>query len=231
MGVADHLRIELDEYDALIRSFVPTYEAMLRAAAEVVGELDVERPAIVDLGIGTGALAEACLGVRPKARLTGIDADPGMLAAARNRLAVYAVVELVEADFLDVALPPSDAIVSSLALHHVADPAAKRALYARCHDALGPGGVLVTADRFRASDGQTDAAETEAWLAHLERAFTRAEAEAHLEAWAREDTYFPLDDEIEWLRDAGLAPQVHWHVDGFAVVASWAGARAGASPA
>lgn len=228
MSVAGHLRIELEAYDASIRAFVPGYEAMLREAAAVLADLPAADPQIVDVGVGTGALAAACLAVRPDARLTGIDADPGMLAAARERLAgtgsgPAAPVRLVEADFLEAALPACDAIVASLALHHVPSPAAKRAFYDRCAAALRPGGVLVSADRFLADERPARAGERQAWLAHLERSFTPAEARGHLEAWAEEDRYFPLGDELGWLRAAGLAPQVTWREPGFAVVAAWRG--------
>ncbi len=221
MGVAGHLRIELDEYDASIRAFVPGYGAMLRATASVLADLPAADPAIVDLGIGTGALAEACLEVRPDARLTGIDADPGMLRAAGVRLSAHRAVELLEGDLLEVPLPPCDAVVASLALHHVPRATTKRALYARCAAALRAGGVLVSADRFLAGEPRADAADREAWLTHLERSFTRAEAEGYLEAWAGEDTYFPLESELAWLRDAGLIPEVRRHETGFAVIAAW----------
>jgi len=238
MSVAGHLRIELDEYDASIRAFVPGYEALVREAAAVLAELPAAHPEVIDLGIGTGALAAACLAVRPDARLTGIDADPAILEAARRRLsgaeagesargerAGPAVrgsgVRLVEADFLAAPLPACHAIVASLALHHVPAATAKRAFYGRCAGTLHPGGALVTADRFLTGDPSRDASEREAWLSHLERSFSRAEAEGYLTAWAGEDTYFPLERELAWLREAGLAPEVRWRETGFAVVAAW----------
>jgi SAM-dependent methyltransferase len=226
MSVAGHLRIELEEYDASIRAFVPGYEAMLREAAAVLADLPAATPEVVDLGIGTGALSATCLAVRPDARLTGFDADPEILTAARGRLSGARPdgrppPRLIQADFLEAPLPACDAIVASLALHHVPTAAAKRAFYVRCAGALRPGGVLVTADRFLAGEPSAEAAEREAWLAHLERSFSRAEAEGYLSAWADEDTYFPLREEIVWLREADLAPEVRWHEPGFAVVAAW----------
>lgn len=226
MSVAGHLRIVLEEYDASIRAFVPGYAAMLREAAAVLGDLPAATPDVVDVGIGTGALAAACLAVRPGARLTGIDVDPEILAAARDRLSGAGLdggppVRLIEADFLEAPLPACDAILASLALHHVPTAAAKRAFYGRCAQALRPGGALVSADRFLAGEPSTDAAEREAWLTHLERSCSRAEAEGYLSAWADEDTYFPLREELGWLREARLAPEVRWREPGFAVVAAW----------
>ncbi len=218
MSVADHLHIDVAEYDARIRTFVPGYERMIAKVAESVRLVDASAPTIIDLGIGTGALAAACLDVHPDARLVGLDADPAMLAVARARLARHAAVELVAGSFLDVVLPPADAIVACLALHHVPTEAAKRALYSSCRAALRPGGLLISADCFPARERRLAAREREAWLAHLERSYTRAEAERHLSSWAEEDVYVPLADELEWMRAAGLAPEVVWRTGGFAVV-------------
>lgn len=219
MGVASHLDIDLSEYDARIRTFVPYYEDLIEETAAALRYVEVPAPVIIDLGIGTGALAARCLEVRPAARIVGIDADPDMLEAARARLSVHGSLELIRGAFEDVPLPACDAIVATLALHHVPTPAAKRAFYARCRAALREGGILVSGDAFTGSDPRVARRHREAWLAHLERSYSAEEAVAFLEAWADEDVYFPLADEVAWLAEAGFAPEVLWRRDGVAVMA------------
>jgi methylase of polypeptide subunit release factors len=69
---------------------------------------------VVDLGIGTGALARACLESATGAHVWGIDADPEMMAIARIRLGrLSRRVTMTTGSFLDEALPPCDAIVAS----------------------------------------------------------------------------------------------------------------------
>jgi hypothetical protein len=58
MSVANHLGIDLSEYDARIRTFIPNYEEMLDVVASVI---DPMSSMILDLGIGTGALSERCV--------------------------------------------------------------------------------------------------------------------------------------------------------------------------
>lgn len=218
MSFADHIRADVEEYDALIRTFVPHYETLLSTLAGVVDRLAPPEPTIVDLGTGTGALAERCLEVRPGARVRAVDADPEMLQLAEVRLVERGRVELVEGDFLEVELPACDAVVACLAFHHVPTGTEKRALYRACADALGPGGFLATADRFTARDPTLAEAERDAWLAHLGRTYTPEESEEHLASWADEDFYFPLLDEVAWIEAAGLAPEVVWRAAGNAVV-------------
>jgi tRNA (cmo5U34)-methyltransferase len=219
MGVAGHLSIRVEEYDSRIRTFVPHYEHMIATAAETLGLLDVASPRVLDLGVGTGALAARCLSVRPDARLIGIDLDPAMLEMARARLAV-GDVELRVGSFLETELPACDAIVACISLHHVSKSETKQRLYAACRRALAAGGLLVSADCFPARDVALAARQREQWLAHLEGFYSRDEAVGYLESWAHEDTYFPLEDELEWLRAAEMRPEVVWRADGFAVIAA-----------
>jgi len=227
MSVSSHLKIRVEEYDGLIRRFVPFYDELLGEAAAALRLVTDPEPIVVDLGIGTGALSLRCLEVRPDARIVGIDADGEMLAVARARLSseesgAGAVevprLQLQVGDFLRTPLPGADAIVACLALHHVSTAEAKRNFYRKCFEALGPHGLLVSADCFLAGDPALASAQMTSWRRHLESSFTPEEAEAHLAQWAKEDTYFPLEDEAGWLRDVGFRVEVLWRRGGFAVL-------------
>lgn len=221
MGVASHLHIRLEEYDARIRTFVPHYEEMLAAAAHAVATLDRDAPEVVDLGSGTGALAHEILRTRPDARVIAVDEDTGMLDVARQRLAAAgAQAQVVHAAFAGYTLPACDAVAASLALHHVRTKEEKRALYRRCRSAIRPGGLLVSADCCPASDPRLAAEGHRAWRAHLRRAYSDDEADQFLAAWAIEDVYFGLADELAMLRDAGFAPDVVWRAGAMAVIAA-----------
>jgi len=203
MGVAQHLGIDLREYDARIRTFIPGYDRMLGAAASALDTIVRARaPLIVDLGIGTGALSERCLAVKPRARIVGIDEDAGMLAAARQRLGRK--VTPLEGTFEAVDLPRCDAVTASLALHHIPTPARRRRLFRRIHGALRPGGVLISADCHPSSHPRFAAFERAGWLAHLELSYAPSAARGYLGTWAKEDHYVTLLDEIASLQRAGF---------------------------
>jgi tRNA (cmo5U34)-methyltransferase len=215
MSVAAHLSIDLREYDARIRTFIPRYEEMLDAAAAAANA--VRSRVVVDLGIGTGALASRV--VRRGVRLIGIDVDEAILAVARQRLHLGRAT-FISGSFLRVPIPPCDAIVSSLALHHVESPRAKGLLYRRAHAALSPNGIFVTADCFPSSLPARAAAGRRAWLDHLEQSYSAREARAYLRAWAREDFYTTIEQEVALLKAAGFRCDVVWRHDSFAVIAA-----------
>ena len=137
-SVRQHLQLDIEAYDASIRAFIPGYEAMLQCAAEAVAGVQPER--VLDLGAGTGALAEAILEKSDAAVVELVDVDEEMLGRAELRLRRFGErVRLRRQSFND-PLPSCDAVAASLALHHVADLSAKAVLFARIAQALRPGG-------------------------------------------------------------------------------------------
>jgi tRNA (cmo5U34)-methyltransferase len=193
---------------------------MLAAAAAVIPE---GSRTIVDLGTGTGALAAKCLERAPQARIVGIDADGEMLVAARARLGSSAT--FVNESFLRAPLPACDAVVASFALHHVRTRPAKSSLYRRIRRALRPRGVFVNVDCQPAGARTLATRQMDAWREHLRTAYSPPEAEALLDAWAKEDVYVPLDAEMALLQRAGFAVEIVWRNGSFAVIAASASGR------
>lgn len=213
MGVATHLGIDLAEYDAGIRTFIPDYDEMLDIAAAVV---PAAARHIIELGIGTGALAARCLAKASKARITGIDLDPEILKAAARRLGDRAT--LVCSAFSRAPLPACDAVVASFSLHHVRTRSAKATLYRRIHNALGRGGIFASVDCNPAANSRLAREQRNAWKAHLLRSYKPAKAEEFLQAWSREDVYVPLDAEINLLKNCGFRVETLWRRGAFAVL-------------
>lgn len=205
-SVKRHLDVDADAYDVAIRRFIPHYDEMLATGVELLASLAPPGARVLDLGGGTGALSAAVLAGLPHARVTVLDVDGAMLAEAGRRLAGFGErVEFREASFLD-PLPAADAVVASLALHHVHDLGAKTGLYRAIHAALAPGGVFLNLDAAITEDPRLNALTFDRWAAGMaEHGITDAEARGHFAAWAGEDRYFPLDEELAALRRAGFA--------------------------
>lgn len=213
MGVASHLGIKLSEYDARIRTFIPDYEEMLDVAAEAIPR---RARTIVDLGVGTGALASRCSGRAKQARIVGIDVDPEIMELAKSRLGRRAT--FVCGSFLGAEIPPCDAVVASFALHHVPTHHAKSRLYDRIYSGLAGDGVVVTVDCHPAHDPDLARKQRHAWTAHLRKAYSKSEADKLLTSWSHEDFYTPLEAELDLMRQSGFAVEVLWRRGAFAVL-------------
>jgi SAM-dependent methyltransferase len=76
----------------------------------------------LELGTGSGAMAEVLLERFPTMRLRATDVDPAMVESARNRLARFGsrvAVEQADTTSLPFATGQFDAVVSFIMLHHV----------------------------------------------------------------------------------------------------------------
>ncbi len=204
-SVKRHLDVDAEGYDVQIRRFIPDYDDMIATGVELLAALTPASGHVLDLGGGTGALSAAVLDGLPGVRVTLLDVDRDMLGEARQRLAGYGTrVAFKEGSFLD-PLPTADAVVASLALHHVHDLQTKTELYRAIHDTLSRGGVLLNLDAAVSEDTRLNALVFDRWAFRMgEQGITPAHARAHFAAWADEDHYFPLDVELNALREAGF---------------------------
>ena len=208
-SVRQHLRLEIEAYDRTIRRWIPGYEQARRRAAREIARVRPRR--VLDLGAGTGALSEAILAEAPTAAVELIDVDGDMLAQARVRLKRFGErARYRRQSFLD-PLPECDAVAASLALHHVPAMTAKAQLYRRILKVLGPGGVLVNADVTMPSGEPRRSEDYAKWAAHLVSCgIGEDRAYEHFREWAGEDTYFPLETELEAMTEAGFDATCAW---------------------
>ena len=98
---------------------------------------------VLDLGTGDGRLLALVKGVQPQAQGVALDFSPTMLAAARQRFADDQTVAVIEHNLNDPLpdLDSFDVVLSSFAIHHLADPR-KFSLYQEIFTLLEPGGVF-----------------------------------------------------------------------------------------
>jgi tRNA (cmo5U34)-methyltransferase len=150
---------------------------------------------MLELGIGTGETAKRVRALHPRAHLVAIDSSAEMLERARR--------EFPQADLrlarLEDPLPigPFDLVYSALAVHHL-DGEGKRDLFRRVGDVLRDTGVFVLADVVVPNDPD-DVITPIDWVMDLpDRA----------------------DDQLAWLRDAGLAAELLWEHKDLAVIRS-----------
>jgi ubiquinone/menaquinone biosynthesis C-methylase UbiE len=103
---------------------------------------------VLDVGCGTGTQAILAKRAHPDAEVVGVDGDDKALAIARRK-AERAGVEVTLELGLATALPWADArfdrVISSLVLHHLAEPDKRRAL-SEIRRVLAPGGSFVLVD-------------------------------------------------------------------------------------
>ena len=101
---------------------------------------------VLDLGCGTGALAELVLETLPACELTGVDLSEEMLRRARARLAGRATFTAGDSEKLPFGDASFDAVVCNDSFHHYPDP--RRAAF-EAWRVLAAGGSLIIGDTWQ----------------------------------------------------------------------------------
>jgi len=138
------------------KSLTPLFDGAVRVTARettmkrrLLDQADVAPgDAVLDLGAGTGTLAIWLKQRTPAARITGLDADPDVLARARRKAAgAGCEIDFVEGFSTDLpfATDSFDVVLSTLFFHHLTGPDKRRTL-AEVQRVLKPGGSLHVAD-------------------------------------------------------------------------------------
>ncbi len=174
----------VESYLAMMRVAVPGYDRMEEEVAAATG---TGATSVLELGFGTGETARRVLERHPDAQLVGVDASPGMVKVARESLPVDRVT--LHEGRLEDPLPegPFDLVVSCLAVHHLRG-SDKADLFRRVSRNLAPGGRFVLADVVEPVDPS----------------YVVTEIDPEVDFPSR------LDEQLEWLRAAGIDPEVSW---------------------
>ena len=211
-SVEEHLRLRATEYDRIIRTFIAEYDTMIGVQVQWLSAVLQPNGFVIDLGGGTGALAYALAEKLPGVHMEIWDVDPKMLAVAEQRLSIYKErVRIREKSFVD-PLPACDAVVASLALHHVKDLRRKTELYSRIFHSLRRPGIFLNGDITISSDKHAQDATYRFWGEFMmSKGITEEEVAKHFSDWSEEDRYFSLYEELSALASAGfLQPDCFW---------------------
>lgn len=158
------------DYDAAGPVIHPLYDAVQEA---VVAALPADVRQLVDLGGGSGRLAERVLASRPGATVTVVDPSKPFLRLASRRLERFGdragVVCLRAQEAWSDAVPRPDAVVSTSALHHL-DADEKNAVFAACYEALPAGGLFINGDEYRPPSDVTYRELLIEWGEHMQSA-------------------------------------------------------------
>jgi tRNA (cmo5U34)-methyltransferase len=214
---------EAEAWEELQRRYQTRYDELLAELLLRV-RLPAEGAAVLDLGAGSGILAELLLERFPQAHVVLLDGASNMLEVAERKLERFAGrVGFVHARFEEMPSGPFDAIVSTLALHHLGTDDEKKRQYKRIFDALKPGGCFWQGDVVLSSTEEDTAAEERRWTDWLRaQGFTEVEVDELLERVRVNDRPAPLLDQLLWLREVGFTRvDCAWRYIMYAVFGGW----------
>jgi tRNA (cmo5U34)-methyltransferase len=203
--IKDHFEGEAKAWDSIVLERVPHYREMLDTLVSMLPFQKDKSISVADLGAGSGTIGYLIKSRFPNARIKCIDLSPSMLETAREKLSGFLDIDYEQADLSKYEFKDKfDAIVSSLALHHLDPNMNKAEFYKKAYKALNSGGIFVNADIILGSDDATQKFYLSKWKEFLLKHLSEEKTEENHQRYLREDRPNMLLTEIEWLKNAGF---------------------------
>jgi len=223
-----HFEEEASKYDQIILKLISYYNEMISALIAAIPFEASANIKVIDLGCGTGSIANKVKETFSNAQVTCVDLAENMIEMAKTKLSLYSDVRYQVSDFYRFDFSDSyDVVISSLALHHLINDEDKQGFYSRIYKALSPGGIFYNADVVLASNSHLQDAYIRQWKEFMAKSVSKQEIEKKwIPKYREEDRPARLMDQLAWLGEIGfIDTDVVWKFYNFAV---YGGAKSGA---
>ncbi len=218
--VKNHFENEAEEYDKLILTLIPYYQEMTDALMLSLPFKSQENIRVLDLGCGTGNISAKIKKRFPNARITCVDMADKMIKRAQHKLKNYTDISFKLSNFQKLEIDEQyDAIISSLALHHLENNEAKFKFYEFIYQSLKIGGVFYNADIVLGSSLYLQDIYLDKWGDFLRKKYSSQEVENKwLPIYRQEDRPIKMMTHLQWLRKIGFRQvDILWKYYNFAV--------------
>lgn len=205
MNIQEQFNAAARDYDKQRRLFIPCFDDFYGMAIESL-TLTISEPFILDIGAGTGLLTEMVLRKYPFAHVELIDISSDMLQVAEQRLRTYPNVIITNSYINDIQINRNrhDAIVSSLAIHHLTDED-KIKLYHKIYHSLKRNGLFIHAEQVLASNEHLQRVYHNTWLEKITHSGLSEEAIKQGLERVKLDKRTPLETQLNWLKEIGFS--------------------------
>lgn len=191
-------------YDAQRRFIIPGFDDLYEAAIWAA-EWPGEKPAILDIGAGTGLFAALLLQKYPQCTITLLDISENMLDVARKRFSGMKNIGYRIGDYrCETFGGRYDLVCSALSIHHL-EHEEKRSLYRRIFQLLNQGGVFVHAEQVMGESGWHQTRNYAYWDEYVMDG--PLQSDQLNEAMKRRDSLDKVERlsvQLDWLRDTGF---------------------------
>ena len=177
--------------------------------AEVAAAVTPEAASVLDIGCGAGNYTLKLLERLPNLNVMLIDLSRPMLDRATDRIrpATTGSVAAVQGDIreIDIGAERHDILLAATVLHHLRSDAQWRAVFAKFHRALRPGGAIWIFDLIESSIPEAQAIMRRRYGEYLTRMKDEAYRDQVFGYIEEEDTPRPLTGQLDLLREVGFS--------------------------
>ena len=203
-AVKSHFEAEAEKFDKIILKLIPHYTEMINALVLLIPFKKDEQINVIDLGCGTGTLAQKIKNAFPNSNISCLDIAENMIKLAQNKLGKN--INCYIGNFYEYSFDKKyDVIASSLALHHLESDEDKKMFYQKIYNALNKNGVFYNADVVLGSNHHLQEIYMAKWKTFMNKNVSLEEINNKwMVNYRAEDRPTSLMNHINWLKDIGF---------------------------
>lgn len=178
-------------YDENINKVLPFYNEFHNQIIDVVRTLELDSFQWLDIGCGTGTLAEKASKMFQNCRFTLCDISENMLDIAKERLKFSdnTVFSLCSSDSIDYK--KCFDVVTAVQVNHYFDEEQRKKATENCFNALKSGGIYITFENVAMSALASEQLGIKRWAGYMtEQGKTDSEIKVHMSRRGKE--FFPI---------------------------------------
>ena len=203
-SIKNHFEEEAEAFDKNILKLIPYYTEMIDALVLSIPFEKDKQIKIMDLGCGTGTIALKIKTAFSNPEISCLDIAENMIKMAQIKLGEnigYYVNDFYKFNFDK----KYDVIISSLALHHLANDKDKKMFYGKIYNALTDNGVFYNADMVLGSNSHLQDLYMSKWKTFMGKSVPLDEIENKwIEKYNAEDRPAGLMNHIDMLKETGF---------------------------
>lgn len=200
-----------NEYDDKIKQTVPFYDEFYNQTIDIIKTIFDKRLSWLDVGCGTGKMAQRAILTLPIENITLCDLSSDMLHMAKNKLS-FPKAEFINCKVQDLCFKKKFDVVTSIMVNHYLKNEQRIKGLKKCYDALKDGGVYISFENIAPYSEEGKKLSLNRWKEYqISNGRSEEESINHVHRYNK--NYFPMtvDKNIAQLKKCGFkAVEIIW---------------------
>lgn len=201
-----------DEYDREIRRTLPYYDEFYKTVIDVVKAYKTSAVKWLDVGCGTGKMAQSAFEQTDIEKLVLCDCSDKMIEISKNRFCSRKNAEFIVSSILELDTDEKFDVITAIQVNHYLKKDERLSALKKYYQALKPDGILICFENFAPNSEQGEKLILKRWYL-FQRSQGKSEDECmeHINRYKK--SYFPITipEHIEAISSAGFkSAEVIW---------------------
>lgn len=200
-----------NKYDDQIKRTLPYYEEFYKQVIDIVRNYNCNDLTWLDIGCGTGKMAEAAFKETKPERFVFCDCSAEMIEIVRKRFE-YPNAEFINSPVQNINFNNEFDVVTAMLINHYLTKDERIAAVKKCYEALKSDGIFISFENFAPYSDLCEKLYLKRWKSYqISQGKSIDESQKHIERYNKD--YFPISisEHLGIMKDCGFkAAEILW---------------------